>query len=83
MRVNEDRVKYFHWKHGPLFSRSSTRVITKCLPVGHSCFVRIYSWHLNSYPNNVSKCWTQGNYHSLQVEYRSFFFLMKCENECV
>jgi len=50
VHVNEDPVKYLHWKHGPLFSRSSSRVITKYLPVGHSCFVHIYSWHLNSYP---------------------------------
>jgi hypothetical protein len=67
MRVNEDPVKYLHLNHGPLFSRSSTRVITKYLPVGHSCLVHIYSWRLNSYPNNVSERWDQGNYHSLQV----------------
>lgn len=82
MRVNEDPVKYLHWKHGPLFSRSSTRVISMYLPVGRSCFVHIYSWRLNSYPNNFSKYWAQGNYHSLQVVYRSIF-AMKYENECV
>jgi len=48
--VNEDPVKYLHWKYGPLFSSSPTRVITNYRPVGHPCFVHIYSWHLNSYP---------------------------------